>query len=204
MRRSFVRRPVGPALAVAAVTALAAGPVDAHVSGAMGGGIAAGFAHPLTGLDHLLAMISVGVWGAELGAPAIWLLPITFPLVMAIGAVFGVIGIPLPSAELLIALSVVTLGALVALAQRLALGLALLIVAVFAVAHGYAHGVEMPDAADALAFTVGFVVATGLLHAAGIAIGLVGRWRGGALALRGFGLLIALAGCYFVYSYARA
>ena len=82
----------------------------------MGSGLADGFWHPMTGFDHLLAMVSVGIWGAELGAPAIWLLPIAFPLIMAFGGALGVVGVPLPGGELLIALSVVVLGTLVAAA----------------------------------------------------------------------------------------
>ncbi|HZK89093.1 MAG TPA: HupE/UreJ family protein [Stellaceae bacterium] len=177
----------------------AAPPAFAHITSDMGGGVAAGFLHPLTGFDHLLAMVSVGIWGAQLGLPSIWLLPIAFPLIMAIGAVFGVIGVPLPGTEILIALSVLTLGAMVALKQRLPVAAALLVVGIFAVAHGHAHGAEMPNAADALSFTVGFVVATGLLHATGIVIGLLDRSPGGAVALRACGLFVGLVGCYFVY-----
>ena len=174
-------------------------PAFAHITANMGGGIGAGFLHPLTGLDHMLAMVSVGIWGANLGAPAIWLLPITFPLIMAVGAVFGVAGVPLPGTEILIALSVLTLGAMVALARRVPLAVAMTIVGIFGFAHGHAHGAEMPDAADALSFTVGFVVATGMLHAAGIAIGVIGQWHSGARVLRVGGVLVALAGCYFLY-----
>lgn len=123
---------------------------------------------------------------------------------MAVGGALGVIGMPLPYGELLIALSVVVLGALVATARRIPLVAALIVVGVFAVAHGHAHGVELPVAADALAFTVGFVVATGLLHLAGIAIGLVTRWQSGIVAIRTCGCCVALAGCYFVYGYAGA
>jgi urease accessory protein len=194
------------ALIAAALMALRLGasPALAHVTGGMGSGITDGFLHPLTGLDHLLAMVSVGIWGAELGAPAIWLLPIVFPLIMALGAALGVAGMPLPAGELIVAVSVVVLGALVALAQRLALWAALAIVGVFAVAHGHAHGAELPHAADALAFTVGFVLATGMLHLAGIVIGLLAGGPRGAAVIRVSGCAIAIAGCYFVYGYAWA
>jgi urease accessory protein len=194
------------ALIAAVLTALGLGvpPALAHVTVGMGGGITDGFLHPLTGFDHLLAMVSVGIWGAELGAPAIWLLPIAFPLIMALGAALGVAGMPLPAGELIIALSVVVLGTLVGLAQRLPLWTALVIVGVFAVAHGHAHGAELPYAADALAFTVGFVVATGLLHLAGIVIGLLAGWPRGAAVIRATGCAVAVAGCYFVYGYAWA
>jgi urease accessory protein len=194
------------ALIAAALTALrlGAGPALAHVTVGMGSGITDGFLHPLTGLDHLLAMVSVGIWGAELGAPAIWLLPIAFPLIMALGAALGVTGMPLPAGDLIVAVSVVVLGALVALAQRLPLWTALAIVGVFAVAHGHAHGAELPYAADALAFTVGFVLATGMLHLAGIVIGLLAGGLRGAAVIRASGCAIAIAGCYFVYGYAWA
>ena len=195
--RKWSRRAAGIAAAGAAL--VGATPAFAHVTAGLGGGTAAGFLHPLTGLDHMLAMVSVGIWGAQLGAPCIWLLPIAFPMIMATGAVLGILGMPLPGAETLIALSVLTLGAMVALQQRLPTALALLAVGIFAVAHGHAHGAEMPDAANALSFTVGFVVATGLLHATGIVIGLIARWPSGAIALRACGLLVGVAGCYFIY-----
>jgi urease accessory protein len=186
------------------VLLLAAIPAFAHAVEGIGGGIGAGLRHPLTGPDHLLAMVSVGIWGAELGAPAIWLFPVAFPLMMATGAVFGIIGVPLPATELLIALSVTVLGTMVALAQRLPLWVAALIIGVFALAHGHAHGVELPDAADALAFCIGFVVATGLLHALGIVIGIGIRWPSGFWAIRVCGVLVAAAGCHFVYNYVEA
>ena len=179
-------------------------PAYAHVTGGMGSGLADGFWHPLTGFDHLLAMVSVGIWGAELGAPAIWLLPIAFPLIMACGGALGVVGVPLPGGELLIALSVVVLGTLVASARRLPIWAALTIVGVFAIAHGHAHGVELPGTADALAFTIGFVVATGLLHLTGISIGVLTRWPRGASVIRVCGCAVAIAGGYFVYAYASA
>jgi urease accessory protein len=176
----------------------------AHTAGNSAAGFAAGFLHPPSGLDHLLAMVSVGIWGAELGAPAIWLLPIVFPLIMAVGGAAGVIGVPLPAGELLIALSVVVLGILVASARKVPVALALVIVAVFAVAHGHAHGVELPNSADAIAFTIGFVLATGLLHLAGIAIGLLTQWPSGVRAIRACGVVVALAGCYFVFGHVAA
>ena len=194
-----------PALAAAilATVALNTSPALAHSVGSAAG-FTAGFFHPPSGLDHLLAMVSVGIWGAELGSPAIWLLPIAFPLMMALGGALGVVGIPLPAGELVIALSVVTLGALVAWARRLPISVAVAVVGVFALAHGHAHGVELPGAADALAFTIGFVVSTGLLHLAGIAIGVLARWRSGMLAIRACGCVFALVGCYFVYGYVGA
>ena len=202
MRPTMKKAAMG--VAILALAMLAAEPASAHSVGGGAVGFGAGFLHPLSGLDHLLAMVSVGIWGAELGAPAIWLLPIAFPLIMAIGGALGVIGVPLPYGELLIALSVVVLGALVATVRRVPVAAALAIVGVFAIAHGHAHGVELPAAADAVAFTVGFVLATGLLHLAGIGIGLLTRWSGGVVAIRSCGCAVAVAGCYFVYGYAGA
>lgn len=196
-RRELQRPALG--LAVFALAALLAKPAAAHPFAATAIGFSAGFIHPLTGLDHLLAMVSVGIWGAELGAPAIWLLPIAFPLIMALGGAAGVLGVPLPAGELLIGMSVLVLGSFVAFGQRVPLWIALAVVGVFAVAHGHAHGVELPLSADALAFTIGFVISTGLLHLCGIVIGLLGRWPAGVFAIRTGGLLIACAGCYLVY-----
>lgn len=176
----------------------------AHIGEGVGGGLAAGFTHPLLGPDHLLAMVSVGIWGAQLGAPAIWMLPIGFPLIMAGGGALGVLGVPLPSTELIIAVSVLTLGVLVARAERLPVVAAFAIVAVFAVAHGHAHGAELPAAANALAFSVGFVVATGLLHLTGILIGLLVKWPAGARAIQYLGYAIAGVGVYFVYDSFKA
>jgi urease accessory protein len=170
----------------------------AHEQTGVAGGLTSGFLHPLTGLDHLVAMVAVGIWGAELGAPAIWLLPITFPLVMALGGVLGVLGVALPATELVIALSALVLGAAVAARLRLPFAAAAAIVAVFAIFHGHAHGVELPRAASPLAYGVGFVVATGLLHVCGIAIGTLARWPAGLRAIRTLGVGIAALGGYFL------
>lgn len=194
-------RPPNSAFALVAfvLAVLLAEPAAAHPFASAAMGFSAGFLHPVSGLDHLLAMVSVGIWGAELGAPAIWLLPIVFPLIMAVGGAAGVIGVPLPEGELLIGISVLVLGALVASARRVPIWLAVAVVGIFAVAHGHAHGVELPRSAEAGAFTIGFVVSTGLLHLCGILIGLLGRWPAGVFAIRTGGVLVALAGCYFVY-----
>ena len=120
--------------------------------------------HPLTGLDHMIAMVAVGIWGAQLGAPAIFLLSITFPIVMAVGGVLGILQVPLPLQEVVIALSALVLGTAVATRLRMPFMFAALIVAIFAIFHGYAHGVELPHAANPLAYGIGFVVATGVLH----------------------------------------
>ena len=180
--------------------ALFAQPALAHSGTGLVGGFFAGFSHPLNGADHMLAMIAVGLWGAFLGRPLIFLLPVLFPAVMAGGGVLGLAGIPLPFTELGIALSVLVLGLLIATARALPVALALAIVAVFAVFHGYAHGKELPLAADPVGYSLGFVLATGLLHVLGIAVGELGR-RAGALALapRLAGAAIAAAGLWFLF-----
>jgi urease accessory protein len=146
----------------------------AHEGGAAGGFVT-GFLHPILGWDHVAAMVAVGLWGAFLGSPAIWLLPVAFPLVMALGGALGVAGVPLPAVETGIAASAMVIGVAVALAARPPIWVAAVVVAFFAIFHGHAHGAEMPAAASPLAYAAGFVIATGLLHLAGIALGLLAR-----------------------------
>lgn len=143
-------------------------------------------------------MVAVGLWGAFLGPPAIYLLPVIFPLIMAAGGVLGILGVPLPGTEIGIAISAIVLGLMVATAARPRLWIAAVIVGVFAVFHGHAHGAELPAGADALAYSAGFVIATGLLHLTGIAFGLLARWPAGIVAVRTAGALIACAGVVFL------
>ena len=173
-------------------------PAFAHTGGGLTGGFAGGFMHPLLGPDHVAAMLAVGLWGAFLGAPAIWILPIVFPLVMAFGGVLGILGISLPGIEFGIAASAVVLGLMVALAAKPHLFIAALLVGAFAIFHGHAHGAELPDGADAVAYSFGFVIATGLLHLAGIAVGLLAQRPAGRYAVRAAGGVIALAGIAFL------
>lgn len=176
------------------------GPTEAHSGTGVPGGFASGFLHPLTGPDHLLAMVSVGLWGAFLGRPLIYLLPVIFPTVMALGAVVAMIGLHLPPVQIGIALSVLVLGGCIALAIKAPIWAAAIIVAAFALFHGYAHGQELPSAADPVAFSAGFVLATGLLHVLGIAIGLLNASRTGMIATRTVGGLIAASGVWFLYA----
>ncbi|WGR75106.1 MULTISPECIES: HupE/UreJ family protein [unclassified Bradyrhizobium] len=185
------------ALTAIAILALAQ-PAFAHEQAGVGGGLVQGLLHPLTGVDHLIAMVAVGIWGAQLGAPAIWVLPITFPLVMALGGVLGVLKVPLPVPEAVIAMSALVLGAAVALRLRLPFAVAAIIVAVFAIFHGHAHGAELPTSANPLAYGLGFVVATGLLHLCGILIGALTRWSAGERLIQGLGVVIAILGGYFL------
>jgi urease accessory protein len=182
----------------ALVLLLAALPAGAHTADGVAGGFISGFLHPVAGWDHVIAMVAVGLWGAFLGRPAVWLLPVVFPLVMALGGALGVVGVPLPGVEVGIALSAVVLGAMVAFAARPPLWVAALIVGAFAIFHGHAHGTELPEAASPIAYSLGFVVATGLLHAAGIAFSLVTRWAQGRHLVRGAGGAIGALGAYFL------
>src|SRR5258707_1053134 len=188
---------VFPRLVVALAALALAQPAFAHEQVGVAGGLVSGVLHPLTGMDHLIAMVAVGIWGAQLGPPAIWVLPITFPLVMAFGGVLGVLRIPLPMPEVSIALSALVLGAAVAMRLRLPFAAAA-VVAVFAVFHGHAHGAELPGSANPLAYGAGFVVATGLLHLCGISIGTLTRWPAGGRLIQGLGVVIAALGCYFL------
>lgn len=184
---------------LASVLLAATLPAFAHSSASDAtGGFLAGFLHPVLGWDHVIAMVAVGLWGAFLGLPAIWVLPVVFPLVMAAGGALGVAGVPLPGVEVGIALSAVVLGAMVAAAARPPLAVAALIVGAFAIFHGHAHGTELPESANPVAFSLGFVIATGLLHVAGIAFGTLVRWNAGRLAVRAAGGLIGVLGLGFL------
>ncbi len=194
------RRPhVGLRAWVLAAAILVALPTWAHEQQGQAAGFVTGLAHPVSGLDHVLAMIAVGLWGAQLGAPAIWLLPVTFPLMMAAGGFLALIGLPVPGVEIGIAVSAILLGAMVTTQWRPQLWAAASIVALFAVFHGHAHGTELPAGQNGLVYSLGFVMATGLLHAVGIAIGLVHRWSAGRLVLRGAGAVVTLAGIFFLW-----
>jgi urease accessory protein len=192
MRRGFV---------LAAVFWPAA--VLAHRAGGEAVGFASGLAHPVSGWDHVLAMVAVGLWGAQLGPPAIWLLPVTFPMVMAFGGMLALAGIPLPGSEIGIALSAIALGLVVMAEARPKLPVAAALVGFFAIFHGYAHGTELPAGANGLLYSAGFVIATGCLHGIGITIGLVHRWRPGRLALRIAGGVVAAAGAVFLWEALR-
>ena len=171
----------------------------AHADAAsMSGGLMSGFLHPVTGLDHIIAMVAVGLWGAFLGRPAIWILPLVFPLVMAFGGALGVAGVPIPGIETGIALSGLVLGLAVAFAVKPPIWVAAVLVGVFAIFHGYAHGAELPNAANPLLFSIGFVVSTGMLHLVGIAFGELSRWPWGKMAVRAGGGVIAMMGLGFL------
>jgi urease accessory protein len=188
----------GMILLILASALLAPATALAHNPGGVAGGFASGFMHPLTGIDHILAMVAVGIWGAQLGAPAIWALPIAFPLVMSVGGAMGVRGVSLPGVEIGIAASALLLGLMIFSEARPSLVAAALLVGFFAIFHGYAHGTELPRAANPLAYGLGFVLATGLLHVSGITMGLIHRWPLGARVLRFAGGSISLAGLFLL------
>ncbi|MGZ2486543.1 urease accessory protein [Rhizobium pisi] len=182
-------------LALAAIALPAA--ASAHPAIGEAAGFSHGFAHPISGLDHILAMVMVGVFAFQLGGRATWLVPATFVLVMALGGALGVAGINVPFVEIGIALSVVVLGAVVAFNVKAPLAAALGVVGLFAIFHGHAHGAEMPENATGAAYAAGFMIATAFLHLAGLALGyVVGRAgeRQGAFVTRAAGGIAALSG----------
>lgn len=167
---------------------------EAHTLGLPHMDFAVGFSHPFSGLDHLLAMVAVGLWASQLGGRALWRVPLTFVLTMTVGGALGFAGISLPMVELGIAGSVLILGALVALALRLPLAASIGLVGLFAIFHGYAHGAEMAAESSAFWYSLGFVLATALLHGVGIGFGLAARSSASMQWLRAGGAAIAASG----------
>lgn len=199
MKCAFDRFPLRAAIIAATAWLCCAPPAEAHIQGGEAAGFTSGFVHPWSGWDHILAMVAVGIWGAQLGAPAIWLLPVAFPMVMSIGGFLGLIGVRLPGVEIGIALSALLLGIMVSLEARPKLMAAATLVGLFGLFHGHAHGTELPAGEDGVLYSVGFVMATGCLHGIGIALGLVHAWPVGRIALRGAGGVIALMGALFMW-----
>ena len=182
-------------LIAAAFVTLIAGPALAHTGVTPTAGFLAGFSHPMLGADHLLAMVAVGLWASQLGGRALWLVPGTFVTVMIAGGIVGMSGIGLPAVEFGILGSVVLLGLLVALQAKLPVVLGMVLVGVFALFHGHAHGTEMPADGHTLLYAAGFVVATAGLHALGVAAGLLAarpmaRFAGAITAMAGLALAI--------------
>ncbi len=157
-----------------------------------------GLSHPIGGWDHILAMVAVGLWAAQLGRPAIWLLPLSFPVMMALGAALGVWGVPMPGVEVGIALSAVVLGLMVLGAIQPRAWVALVVVGGFALFHGHAHGTELPAGQSGLLYGLGFVISTAFLHAIGIGIGVLGKFAAGNAIVRGAGAAVLAGGLYFL------
>ncbi len=175
-------------------------PAFAHLDPAEHGSLMAGFTHPLSGADHMLVMIAVGLWAAQIGGRALWVVPAAFVGAMAFGFALAMTGIHLPFVEPAILASVVALGLLVAMAIRWQTATCAAIVGVFALFHGYAHGGEL-GAAGALPFSTGFVIATALLHVAGIGLGLgISRLSSGGTFSRLLGGLTAFAGVALIFN----
>ncbi len=195
-------RPLLRTLGIAGALALAPSLAFAHVGVGDAHGFVHGFMHPITGLDHVLAMVTVGIFAWQLGGRAVWLVPTTFVLLMAVGGALGMGGFTLPYVEIGVALSVVVLGAAVAFGVQLPLAAAMGLVGVFAIFHGHAHGAEMPETASGLAYGAGFMLATATLHLSGLALGAaIGRlgdvygqaWvrrTGAAVSVAGLGLVL--------------
>ena len=153
-----------------------------------------GLEHPLTGIDHICAMLAIGLWAAQRGGRAIWLVPLTFVLVMTLGSALGMSGVHLPFVEQGIVLSVILLGVFVAAAIRLPLPVSVCIVGLFAIVHGHAHGTEIPASASGFSYALGFVIVTILLHATGISVGLVSQRLRASQLVRLAGVAIAVCG----------
>ena len=184
--------------ALALVLVAAATPAFAHSGHGFAGGFMSGFLHPILGWDHVVAMVAVGLWGAFLGMPMMWILPVVFPVIMAAGGAMGVVGVPVPAVEMGIAASSLVLGLLIAAGARAPRWIAIVIVGAFAVFHGHAHGTELPEAANPISYAVGFVLATGLMHTVGIGLGFATRLPKGHVAVRAMGGVIAVAGLGFL------
>ncbi|WP_426122318.1 HupE/UreJ family protein [Pararhizobium sp. PWRC1-1] len=187
-------------LLAASAFAASTTPAFAHLDPAEHGSLLAGFTHPLSGLDHILVMIAVGLWAVQIGGRALWVVPSAFVGTMAFGFALAMAGVPLPFVEPAILASVVALGLLVAMAVRMETAACPAVVGVFALFHGYAHGGEL-GAAVALPFSTGFVIATALLHAAGIGLGLgISRLSSGRVVSRILGGLTAFAGLALIFN----
>lgn len=183
------------------ILAFSASVAEAHTGVGSTMGFGHGFGHPFSGLDHILAMVAVGLFAANLGGRALWLVPASFVGMMAVGGILGITGIEMPFVEIGIALSVIVLGAAVALNWNLPVAAAMALVGFFAIFHGHAHGAEMPTDASGFAYAIGFMLATAILHVIGIGLGLgagavarnysqrITQIGGGAMALAGVGIL---------------
>jgi urease accessory protein len=193
-------RVVPLAIGIAMAGVMLSSPAMAHITNASGAGFAGGVSHPFSGLDHILAMVTVGLWASQLGRPAYWVLPLTFPVVMATGAVLGIAGVPLPWVEIGIAASVIALGLMVALARKPSLVVSMSLIGLFALMHGHSHGTELPQAASPVVYGAGFLIATVLLHAVGLVIGGLSRRPLARVGLRTAGAAIVATGIVLLIS----
>ena len=198
---------ISPRIALCAgasmMAVLAAGSAIAHPGHpdslmSISASFSAGFSHPFFGVDHLLAMLAVGLWAAQNKHSAIWVLPLVFPSMMVVGALLACAGLSLPVAETGIAASVAVLGLLIAFAVSMPVWAGTVVVSLFALFHGYAHGSELPHGSSVAMYGLGFVLATSLLHAAGLGTGLFAGRQMANRAMRLGGIGIAAAGAYLL------
>lgn len=196
-RKKMVR---GLTVIFAAIAVLFSHQAMAHSVGGPAAGFAAGFSHPWAGLDHLMAMIALGVWATQIGRPALWVLPLVFPAVMACGAALAVGGVWLPGVEAGTAASVLALGLVIALAMRPPLPVAGAFAGAFALLHGQVHGGELPAGASASAYGIGFVLSTLMLHGIGLVLGLASRMPARSSALRVAGAAVGVLGAVFLFA----
>ena len=187
-----------------AALALGSGTAEAHTGADHIFSLAAGFKHPWTGFDHMLAMIAVGLWAGLNGGRALWVWPAAFVGLMVLGGVLGMAGVPLPLVEPGILASVVVLGLLVLTSVRVPVALGAALVACFALLHGHAHGAELPAASAAVTYAIGFALATALLHAIGLSVASIAAGERGRLAVRGAGALVAVAGAALAIAWGAA
>jgi len=172
----------------------------AHVGAGEASGFMHGLTHPLIGLDHICAMVAVGLWATQMGGRSVWVVPLTFVSLMALGGALGMMGISLPFAETGIVLSVLMLGILIAASIRLPLWLSSCMVGLFALCHGHAHGAEMPESASAMTYAFGFILSTATLHTLGIMFGLGMHRLADKQVMRWAGACVALCGVYLAVS----
>lgn len=193
------KRLIAPTALSTVVLLISPALAHAHVIAGGSGGFIRGFEHPLTGLDHFLAMFAIGLWGAQIGGRAVWTMPVIFPLIMVVGGILGVAGVPLPGVETGIAISILVLGGGIAAGWKPAEWVVLPLISVFAICHGYAHGAELPGTVDPANYAFGFVVATGLIHLVGIGVGLLSEMVWVGRLTRILGGFVAAGGVYFLF-----
>jgi urease accessory protein len=191
LRKQIMNRENYTRTLMATILLLAVQPLSAHTTGGVIGGVGSGLGHPFLGIDHLLAMLAVGVWAYQLGGSALWKVPLVFVLTLLVGASVGLTGLSLPYIEPMIAASVMVFGLLIVTRSRVTPVPASMLVALFALFHGFAHGTEMPLAASPLAYVAGFSAATIGLHGLGVMLALVIHRSAQTTLLRvgGFGLV---------------
>jgi urease accessory protein len=186
-----------PFLLSAAIVMMATSPALAHVDSGSISGFSAGFGHPIGGLDHVLAMVAVGILAAQLGGKSVWLVPASFVAMMFVGGLVGISGMALPFVELGILGSIVVLGSVIAAGRQMPMALAMTLVGMLAIFHGHAHGTEMPVNASGMEYAMGFIMSTATLHAVGISLSIAAQKmaeKAAPLAVRASGMAIATAG----------